>query len=549
MTTDFTGFGLPQPLLDSLARLNFQAPTPIQAQALPPALTGQDVLGSAQTGTGKTGAFVIPMLAKLMNDPQARAIVLTPTRELATQVQSVIRDMLGAHIQIKTALLIGGDSMMKQVSQLKAKPRIIIGTPGRTNDHLRQFRDLLKDVSFAVLDEADRMLDMGFSKQIDDILAKMTGPRQMLMFSATFPDNIIKFSKTYLNNPVRVSVGSSTKAHENIQHEMVSVTNDSKYNELQAQLTARDGSIIVFVKTKHGADKMAEKLSRDGYMADALHGGLRQRARDKAVRTFREKKTRILVATDVAARGLDIPHVEHVVNYDMPQVAEDYIHRMGRTARAGAKGQAVALVTPSDRGLWNDVNRLLNPNAAPMKYEGGVRPASPKRGGRRPDYNRSDRRPGDRPDRSDQKRGQFRKAPARRDDRGYAASDTRPSSRPDYQRDARADHRSEPRSGQRADTRSEDRGYRRSEPRTQEPRKPDYRRPEDRKPYGERRSSPEGQNQNQRSDRHAPRSSESAHSETRAPRDPNARKPEFKKSGGKAPFKFKQHRRAPTRAA
>ncbi len=526
MTIDFTGFGLPQALLDSLARLNFQAPTPIQAQAIPSALTGRDVLGSAQTGTGKTGAFVIPMLAKLMNDPQARAIVLTPTRELATQVQSVIRDMLGANIQIKTALLIGGDSMMKQVSQLKAKPRIIIGTPGRTNDHLRQFRDLLKDVSFAVLDEADRMLDMGFSKQIDDILTKMTGPRQMLMFSATFPDNIIKFSKTYLDNPVRVSVGSSTKAHENIQHEMISVTNDNKYTELQAQLTARDGSIIVFVKTKHGADKMAEKLSRDGYMADALHGGLRQRARDKAVRTFREKKTRILVATDVAARGLDIPHVEHVVNYDMPQVAEDYIHRMGRTARAGAKGQAVALVTPSDRGLWNDVNRLLNPNAAPMKYEGGVRPASPKRGGRRPDYHRPDRRPSDRPDRSDQKWGEFRKAPTRRDDRGHTGSEAR----------------------------SEDRGYRRPESRTHEPRKPDYRRPEDRKPYGERKSSPEGQNQNrqnhnQKSDRPASRSLESAHSETRAPRDPNARKPEFKRSGGKTPFKFKQHRRPPTRAA
>lgn len=433
--TTFEGFGLPMTLLDSLARLKFTAPTTIQAQAIPPALLGRDVLGSAQTGTGKTAAFVLPMLAKLLNDPAARAIVLTPTRELATQVQSVIRDLIGNDIPIKTALLIGGDSMMKQVAQLKAKPRIIIGTPGRTNDHLRQYRGLLKDVSIAVLDEADRMLDMGFSKQIDDVLTHITGPRQMLMFSATFPDSIIKFSKTYLNDPVRVSVGSISKPHENIQHDMVSVSAESKYTELQAQLTARDGSVIVFVKTKHGADKMADKLNRDGHQADALHGGLRQRARDKAVRTFREKRTRVLVATDVAARGLDIPHVEHVINYDMPNVAEDYIHRIGRTARAGAKGHAVALVTPSDRGLWNDVNRLLNPNAAPMAYEGGKRPPAPKRGGggRRPDFKRAHTRDGDRPE---QKRGEYKRPEGRSDFRTEQRTDknTAASTKPDYRR-------------------------------------------------------------------------------------------------------------------
>jgi ATP-dependent RNA helicase DeaD len=394
-TQGFEGFGLPNILVDSLTRLKFDTPTAIQAQAMPPALEGKDVLGSAQTGTGKTAAFVLPLLAKLINNPQARAIVLTPTRELATQVETVIRSMIGNHIEIRTALLIGGDSMSKQISQLKAKPRVIIGTPGRTNDHLRQYPALLKDVTLAVLDEADRMLDMGFSKQIDDVLARITGPRQMLMFSATFPDSIIKFSKKYLNDPVRISVGSISKPHENIHHDMVPVSNENKYTELQAQLTAREGSVIVFVKTKHGADKMADKLTRDGHQADVLHGGLRQRQRDKAVRSFRERKTRVLVATDVAARGLDIPHVEHVINYDMPNVAEDYIHRIGRTARAGAKGQAVALVTPSDRPLWNDVNRLLDPTAPFVKESAGPR-QGPRRsyGGKKPDFKRSgDKRP------------------------------------------------------------------------------------------------------------------------------------------------------------
>lgn len=367
MTDSFNSFNLPSALMLSLERMHYATPTPIQAQAIPAALAGRDVLGSAQTGTGKTGAFAIPMIASLINNPAQCALVMTPTRELASQVLSVARDMIGRGKNnkedfIKTALLIGGESMGKQHTQLRERPRLIVGTPGRINDHLRQNSKLLSNFSFLVLDEADRMLDMGFSGQIDEVLAKMSAERQTLMFSATFPPAIIRFSQNYLRNPVRVNVGQESRAHENINHTMTEVSNEEKFTALLAQLDQRQGTVIVFVKTKYGADKLADKLTKRNYEAGALHGGLRQGQRDRAVAAFRKQITRILVATDVAARGLDIPHVEHVINYDMPQVAEDYIHRIGRTARAGAKGEALALVTPNDRHLWRDVERLLDPS-------------------------------------------------------------------------------------------------------------------------------------------------------------------------------------------
>lgn len=356
----FSELNLPEKLQQSLDRIQFVTPTPIQAQAIPLALEGMDILGSAQTGTGKTGAFAIPLVARLMEDARACALVMTPTRELAAQVVDQIQQMIPIQ-NLKTALLIGGEPMPKQFKQLQMRPRIIVGTPGRINDHLmRQTLDL-RYTKFLVLDETDRMLDMGFGIQIDKILAYMPKEdRQTLMFSATMPPSIVKMSAKYLRNPVRIAVGSTTSPAAKIKQEVHKIVDNQKYDRLLQQLEQRDGSIIVFVRTKHGADRMADKLSKLDHRVNALHGDLQQRKRDRVIQNFRDKKIRILVATDVAARGLDIPHIEHVINYDLPQVPEDYIHRIGRTARAGATGEAVNFVSPGEALKWQAIQRLLN---------------------------------------------------------------------------------------------------------------------------------------------------------------------------------------------
>jgi len=364
---DFSSLGLPQQLADSLARMKFSTPTPIQAKAIPVALKGRDILGSAQTGTGKTGAFGIPLIERLLTTEKTTALVMTPTRELATQVQKALLEMLGHGSGIKSALLIGGDSMYRQLNQLKGRPRLIVGTPGRINDHLERRSVNLRDCGFLVLDETDRMLDMGFGVQIDRILRHMPKERQTLLFSATLPPYIIEIAKKYLHMPERIAVGDVHSPIENIKQELVKLNQPEKYKALSEHLSRRDGSVIVFVKTKHGADRMAQKLQRDGHKAEAIHGDLKQSKRDRVISDFRDKEYRILVATDVAARGLDIPHIEHVINYDLPQVAEDYIHRIGRTARAGKTGEAVIFVTPEDGAKWREIYHLMNPSDKSVK--------------------------------------------------------------------------------------------------------------------------------------------------------------------------------------
>ncbi len=384
MTTNFKEFALNSALQSALDVMKFETPTPIQAMAIPFALEGRDIIGSAQTGTGKTAAFCVPMINFLMNNPTAHALVMLPTRELAAQVHVVARQMIGESAKgpngIKTALLIGGEAIGKQYAQLDRRPRLIVGTPGRINDHLRSNSDLVDRVSFVVLDEADRMLDMGFAPQIDSILSETALERQTLMFSATFPDSIIKFTKQYLNNPERVSAGVQSKPGENIEQESVHVAQEQKYDELKLQLSKREGSVIIFVRTQHGADKLSVKLNRDEYASEAIHGGLRQRQRDKVIQLFRKSAIRILVATDVAARGLDVPHIEHVINYDLPQVAEDYVHRIGRTARAGAKGQAVSFIASGEKHLWRDIERMLDPSAPNSDVREGGRGGARKGG-------------------------------------------------------------------------------------------------------------------------------------------------------------------------
>jgi superfamily II DNA/RNA helicase len=366
---NFNSLGLPDYLMQALAYMKFTTPTPVQAAAIPLALEGKDILGSAQTGTGKTGAFGIPLVAKLLNDDKSGALVMTPTRELAVQVMAIMEQLLGADSGINTALLIGGEPMPKQFSQLRARPRLIVGTPGRINDHLKRRTCKLSETNFLVLDETDRMLDMGFGIQIDDVVKHMPTKRQTLMFSATFPANIVKMSQKYMRDPVRIEVGSNNTPMASIKQEVVSVTEADKYGQLQVQLQNREGSIIVFVQTKFGAAKMAKRLRDLNHRTDAIHGNLNQRQRDRVIADFRAQKTRILIATDIAARGLDIPHIEHVINYDLPQCPEDYIHRIGRTGRNGKEGQAVNLLAGRDMGKWKAIQRLLNPG---QKIEGGT---------------------------------------------------------------------------------------------------------------------------------------------------------------------------------
>lgn len=362
--TQFAAFGLPETLLKALIKIGFNEPTPIQSGAIPHALQGRDVLGSASTGTGKTAAFALPLLNHLIQSKESTALIMTPTRELAVQVLSTIQPLLLLHREIHTACLIGGESMGKQLAQLARRPRLVVGTPGRINDHLTRRSLRLDKADFLVLDETDRMLDMGFGVQIEKIIAQMAEKRQTLMFSATLPPQIVKLSSRYLTNPERVSVDSTNKPAANIRQELVHTTETEKYEQLLAQLDKREGSIVVFVKTKHGAERMATRLTRASYAADTIHGDLAQRKRDRVIQSFRDKKYRILVATDVAARGLDIPHIEHVINYDLPQCPEDYIHRIGRTARAGAEGEAVNIITPTDGAKWKAITRLIDPKSA-----------------------------------------------------------------------------------------------------------------------------------------------------------------------------------------
>ena len=359
---NFSDLNIENKLKRSIELAEFKTPTPIQSQSIPISLEGKDVLGTAQTGTGKTLAFTIPMLNKLLKDKQAMALIICPTRELATQVMETVLKLNIREIGIGNALLIGGESMQKQLRQLKKGARIIVGTPGRINDHIERKSLNLSRVNYLVLDETDRMLDMGFTPQIEVILKFIPKDHQTLLFSATLPENILKISQKYLNNPERVSVGSLSTPIEKIKQETFQITADKKYHELINQLVERSGSILVFVKTKHGADKIVKRLKYDGHKADAIHGNLRQSKRDRVIRGFRNGNSRILIATDVAARGLDIPVIKHVINYDLPQVPEDYIHRIGRTGRAGKDGSALTFLTNNDRSMWRSIQKLIDPD-------------------------------------------------------------------------------------------------------------------------------------------------------------------------------------------
>jgi len=383
-TLPFEGLGLSPALLRALAENSISTPTPIQARAIPPAVAGGDVLGAAQTGTGKTAAFGLPLLQRLSGQTaprgprKPRALVLVPTRELAVQVADSLKTY-GRHLHLNVTTIYGGAGMGPQVDNLRRGTDILVATPGRLIDHLDRGSAKLDAVEVLVLDEADRMLDMGFLPPIRKILARVPGTRQTLLFSATFEPRIKALALDFMRAPTQVQVAPANTIAETIVHRVHPVDSGRKRDLLVEILAKRHhDQVLVFGKTKHGCNRLAEQLEKAGLRAVAIHGNKSQAQRQKALDQFKAGRARVLVATDVAARGLDIPALPLVVNHDLPMVAEDYIHRIGRTGRAGARGEALSLVSPEEGGLLRQVQQLLKAELAVEEVE-GFAPSQPIR--------------------------------------------------------------------------------------------------------------------------------------------------------------------------
>ncbi|MBL6726192.1 MAG: DEAD/DEAH box helicase, partial [Rubripirellula sp.] len=381
----FESMNLFAPLERALAEQNYQQPTPIQFKTIPPAIKGLDILGCAQTGTGKTAAFALPILDYLGHErPPAKpnrptALVLAPTRELAIQIADSFR-AYGKHMQFRQVLVYGGVGQGQQIGALRQGADILIATPGRLLDLMDQGHVDLSNIQIFVLDEADRMLDMGFMPVLKRILAALPRQRQSLFFSATLSPNIRQLAATLLFNPVSVTVTGSSKTVERIEQSIRFVQRENKLTSLCGLLSG-DGvdRAIVFTRTKHGANALAKKLDRAGIHATAIHGNKSQNARQRALDAFRKKDVTVLVATDVAARGIDIDGVTHVINYDMPVDPESYVHRIGRTARAGAKGIAISFCTADEIDELHDIERLLGAKLQVENPEARAESASPAR--------------------------------------------------------------------------------------------------------------------------------------------------------------------------
>jgi ATP-dependent RNA helicase RhlE len=380
----FESLGLMPELLRALADSNYTTPTPIQAEAIPLALAGKDLLGGAQTGTGKTAAFALPLLQRLAQAEVApgprkpRALILTPTRELAVQVNDSLRTY-GKHLKLNTAAIYGGAGMGPQFDLLRRGVDILVATPGRLMDHMERGSVKLDQIDVLVLDEADRMLDMGFLPAIKRILAKVPALRQTLLFSATFETELRKLALEFMRNPQQVQITTGTTVAETIVHRAHPVDGSRKRDLLIEILAKRHtDQVLVFGRTKHGCNRLAEQLEAAGLKSVAIHGNKSQAQRQKALNQFKAGKARVLVATDVAARGLDIPNLPLVINFDLPMVAEDYVHRIGRTGRAGAQGEALSLVSPDEGGLLRQIQRMLKMDVA-MEVIAGFEPSRPIR--------------------------------------------------------------------------------------------------------------------------------------------------------------------------
>jgi ATP-dependent RNA helicase RhlE len=357
----FESLGLNPELLRAVADKGYTEPTPVQREAIPAVLSGRDVLAGAQTGTGKTAGFVLPMLQKLgsRGARNPRALVLTPTRELAAQVEQSVKDY-GKYVDLRSFVIFGGVSERPQIDKMRMGCDILVATPGRLLDLCEQRAVSLSEVQIFVLDEADRMLDMGFIRDIKRVLKMLPAQRQNLMFSATYSDDIRQLANSFVKNPVSVQVTPRNATAEKVEQSAYRVPKDHKRHLLAHLIQTGDWhQVLVFTRTKHGANRLTQQLERAGITAMAIHGNKSQNARVKALQDFKENRITALVATEVAARGLDIKELPHVVNYELPNVPEDYVHRIGRTARAGSSGAAVSLVSPDELSYLRDIEKLL----------------------------------------------------------------------------------------------------------------------------------------------------------------------------------------------
>jgi len=379
----FASLGLAAPLLRAVEELGYTTPTPIQLQAIPAVLNGGDLLAGAQTGTGKTAGFTLPILQRLSTQPAShvhshprrviRALILTPTRELAAQVEESVR-MYGKYLKLRSMVMFGGVGINPQIDALKRGVDIVVATPGRLLDHMQQKTIDVSHLEILVLDEADRMLDMGFIHDIKRVLAQLPKKRQNLLFSATFSDEIKALADNLLNAPALIEVARRNTTAENIAQKIHPVDRDRK-RELLTHLIRQHNwfQVLVFTRTKHGANRLAEQLTKDGINALAIHGNKSQSARTRALSEFKDNTLQVLVATDIAARGIDIDQLPHVVNFDLPNVPEDYVHRIGRTGRAGATGEAVSLVCVDERQLLRDIENLIK-RSIPQEVIAGFEP-------------------------------------------------------------------------------------------------------------------------------------------------------------------------------
>ncbi|HEY4307281.1 MAG TPA: DEAD/DEAH box helicase [Gemmatimonadaceae bacterium] len=359
-TTTFEELGLAKEVLSAVRDAGYQHPTPIQAQSIPLVIKGRDVMGLAQTGTGKTAAFTLPIVNQLLGGPRrTRALVLTPTRELCVQVEESVQKY-ARHSQLSVVSVYGGVPLEPQQRKLRAGVDIVVATPGRLIDHLERQNVVFDDLEVLVLDEADRMLDMGFAPQINRIVADVPPYRQTLLFSATMPPEVEALARKYLRKPTVVQVGRRSGAANTVTHAVYPVPRDRK-SSLLAQLLKEDNldSVLVFTRTKHGADRVVRHLERENITSTAMHADKTQPQRTRALEDFKTGKVRVLVATDIAQRGLDISGITHVVNYDVPQQAEDYVHRIGRTGRAAKEGDAFTFMSPDEIAMVKSIERVI----------------------------------------------------------------------------------------------------------------------------------------------------------------------------------------------
>ena len=393
-TQSFYGLGIAPKILDILERIKFKVPTPIQLKAIPLALEGKDIIGIAQTGTGKTHSFAIPMV-QILAQKKGIGLVLAPTRELAIQIDEAFQG-IARPFGIRTACLIGGASMHEQVRALHNKPRVIIATPGRLIDHMTHWNILLDDAVMLVLDEADRMLDMGFTPQVEKILRFLPKERQTMLFSATIPKEIMQIASRHMKLPVNVEVAPSGTAAEKVTHELFVVKKDSKLQLLGKLLKQYHGPILLFSRTKHNARKITRSIRDMGHSTAEIHSDRSLSQRREALGGFKSGKYKVLVATDIAARGIDVTGIELVINYDLPDDTENYVHRIGRTGRAGNKGHAISFATPDQRGNVRDIEKLIrvslpiskHPDISQEQFSQSSHQSSYK-----PSYQSSDRRP------------------------------------------------------------------------------------------------------------------------------------------------------------